>query len=298
MKKNSSFALLAAALFVLGGCDSYEQDRYVPEVAVESYLEAGRTLPQVKVSTTAPVGAYYRFDDFALRDARVSVSLLAEDGGEEARYAFAETSPGIYAPVQQVDVRPLATYRLEVEAPGFNAPIRSTTTVPGLFGVLSVNADTIAYQGGVQPEVVLSPSAYPLRNQAVYVFSIEARDTTHFALTPVYADWFDQADGDLKKEDLIVNYGGIANEANFRTNADGTINMRVPWIGFAFYGPQTARVYAIDNNLYDFKRSQMTSGTGSPGEMNNLLDAVENGRGIFGSMAGVAVDLFVEASAD
>ena len=72
--------LLVAAV---GGCDTYEQDDYEREVIVEAYLVADEALPTVEVSAAAPLDARYDFDQFAIDDAAVSISLLDASGSAE-----------------------------------------------------------------------------------------------------------------------------------------------------------------------------------------------------------------------
>ena len=54
---------------------------------------------------------------------------------------------------------------------------------------------------------------------------------------------------------------------------------------------------AIDDNLYDFVRSQIIQQGGStfaPGEIPNILERVNGAHGVFGSYARVSFDLFVK----
>ena len=61
-------------------------------------------------------------------------------------------------------------------------------------------------------------------------------------------------------------------------------------IAVAFYGDALVGTAAVDDALYDFMRYQgvQTNGsTLSPGEIPNVLDHINGGRGIFSSMAKV-----------
>ncbi|HBQ58078.1 MAG TPA: hypothetical protein DD671_00195, partial [Balneolaceae bacterium] len=101
------------------------------------------------------------------------------------------------------------------------------------------------------------------------------------------------------EEDLILlsnNSSGIINEANFQDNQDGTITLSYPWIGIAFYGVNNIVANAIDDNVYDFVRSQQVQLGGSmlsPGEIQNVIYHVEGGLGVFGSLATDTVTTFV-----
>lgn len=293
----SLFLIPCLALVGLSACDAYEQDRYAPEVIVEAYLAAGEPLPELKLSTTAPIGAFYRFDDFAIDDADVAVALLDDAGGVAERYPYRRVGPGRYRPEGDGGVvQPLRRYALEATVPGFEAPVRAATLVPGAFEVLVASVDTVVYQGAEQFEARVTRSQYPGR-QSHYIFTLVALDTTH-GLTPFYADFVDDEDADVTADDLVLNTSTVTNEANFTPNPDGTLTMKLPWVSIAFYGPTNVIANTLDDNLYDFLRSQMGGGTRSPGEMDNLIDHVDGGRGIFGSMARDSFVVFVRKPTD
>ena len=190
---------------------------------------------------------------------------------------------GIYrAEDPGVTVLPLRRYALEVRVPDVNEVVRSETLVPGLFEMVELSADTVAYQSTERLDAIVTNSEYPGRKSR-YLFVIEAQDTVNYDLTPIYADMIEDVDG-MTKADLVRNASGLTSEDDFTRNPDGTLTMQLPWIGIAFYGPNDIIAHALDDNLFDFKRSQL-GGSSSPGEMDNLLDSVEHGRGIFGSMA-------------
>ena len=86
------------------------------------------------------------------------------------------------------------------------------------------------------------------------------------------------------------------NEDNYDVNPDGTLTIRYPWLGITFYGPNRLIANALDDNLYDFIRSQSVQQGGStfaPGEIPNPLARVNGAHGVFGSYARVSFDLFV-----
>ena len=297
MNRSLISTAVLAALLVLSACDTYEQDDYADEIVVEAYLAAGEPLPEVKVSRTAPIDRFYRFEDFAVDDASVVVSLLDEAGGVEARYPYVRAAEGRYRPAgQAVAVQPLRRYALEVDVPGEAGTVRASTLVPGGFRVLDFTADTVRYQGTEQFQARVTRSDYPGR-QSYYIFTLVALDTS-FGLTPFYADFVGDDDDDAQPEDFMRNASGLSNEANFDPNPDGTLTMRLPWVAIAFYGPNEIVANALDDNLYDFLRSRLQGGTRSPGEMDNLLDHVDGGRGIFGSMARDSFTVFIQRTPD
>ena len=296
IKHTLTVILLAAVAVGLTACDSYTQDDYEPEYIVEAYLVAGEALPTLRLSRTAPIGTRYRFEDFAVDDAEVAISLLGADDAVEERYAYRRVAPGVYGPeaAEPDSVRTLRTYALAVQVPDDGAVLRAQTFVPGPFQLLDANADTLVYQAAEQLEARVTLSSYPGR-QNIYVFTLQAQDTTNYDLTPFYADQVDD-DEALERADLVENSSGIANEENFEHNDDGTLTLRLPWVAVAFYGPNNIIANAIDDNLYDFLRSQGSGGTGSPGDLQNLIDHVDGGRGVFGSMARDQVTVFVQSA--
>lgn len=277
---NRSLLLCLIVLSSFSACDAYEQDGYVREYVVEAYLVAGAPLPALKLSTTAPADVGYRFDALAVEGADVSVALLDDAGGVAARYAYAPRAKGVYGPVDPAVVRPYARYALEVDVPGA-APIRAQTFVPGVIEVLGTTADTLVYQDGDQFEVRVVPSRYPGR-QGIYNGKLMARDTTH-GMPPFYADLVE--DGDVDPDELLENASSLVNEAFFVEHPDGSMTLRLPWVAVAFYGPNDVVVSAVDDNLYDFIRSRAGNGARSPGQLDNVIDHVDGGIGIFGSMA-------------
>jgi hypothetical protein len=287
------YITLVLIVFGLGACDSYTQDDYDPEYVVEAYLVATESLPQIRFSQTAPIDAPYTFEAYAVEGAFVVVNLLDASGAVEQSFPYRQVEKGIYEPVQPHTVLPLRRYALEIQPQGTSTLVRSSTLVPGPFTMTQSNADTVTYQSPTQLEANVTISEYPERDQAVYIFTVEAQDTVNYDLTPFYDALVDD-DSDFERGDLVRNSSPISNESNFDKNPDGTLTLRLPWVAVAFFGPNKIIAQAIDNNIYDFKRSQMGSGTTSPGEMDNLIDHVEGGRGIFGSMARAETFVFVE----
>ena len=97
-------------------------------------------------------------------------------------------------------------------------------------------------------------------------------------------------------EDLRVGGSPILNEENYDVNPDGTLTIKYPWLAITFYGPNRIFANALDDNLYDYIRSQSIQQGGStfsPGEIPNPLENVEGAHGVFGSYARISFDLFV-----
>ncbi|GIV57308.1 MAG: hypothetical protein KatS3mg042_0221 [Rhodothermaceae bacterium] len=300
-------ASLLAGLLVLAACDGLEPARFEPELVVESYQIAGRSLQPVWVRRTAEINTPYDPEARAVSGARVEVALLDTSGGVEQVVPFREVfgDPGRYVAEVEHRVQPLRRYRLSVEDPATGQRLTAETLVPDTFRVAGVNRDTVVYQSRQQFEVQVTPSRYPGR-QSYYVLSVEALTPTVDNLTPLYRDFVDPEDSDPEDlQDDLRNFtiveSPIINESSFDIGSDGTVSVRLPWLGVAFYGPNRVTVSALDDNLYDFLRSQAVQQGGStlaPGEIPNVIEHVEGGRGLFSSLAQATFEVFVAREAE
>lgn len=293
MSKNLLSALLAC-LMLLSACEVYEQDTYEEYYVVESYLVANRTLAQVRLSTTAPAFEFYDFNSTAVSGAEVEVRLLASDGTTiEQTIPFSQASSGIYMPDSEHTVLPLRTYQLHILIPSDMHEITASTFVPDTFNVIAGVQDTVTYQStSNRLELTLSESNYPGR-QNVFIFNTIASDTTYENLTPVYRDLWD---GPESIQDYSNTSSGLINEGNFTLNSDGTVTIRYPWIAVAFYGDNRLVASTLDDNIYDYIRSesvQLGGSTLSPGEIQNVITHIEGGIGLFGSIASDSIDTYI-----
>lgn len=293
--------LVIFALF-LAGCD-LAQEEFQPQVVVEAFLVAGEPLPLVRLSQTAPISAVYEPERYAVTGAEVRIVLLDAAGEPEltVRYEPVPESPGYYdyVPAQHQSVQPGRGYRLEAEIPaelGLVPPgalVTSETVVPDTFLVVRPLPDTVRYNLlAPPPSLDVTPSEHPDR-QAIYVFTVEALDPERYGLTPTYADLIDQAG----EEDFRRTASPPTGESAFERNPDGTFRLSIPWFTIAYFGPNRFTINALDDNVYDFLRSrtaQFVPTTLSPGEIPDVLTRVENGVGVFGSLARQQVEVFVE----
>lgn len=286
MKK---FTILIASIFYLISCDSYDQDDYREFVVVEGYVTAGERLPEILVSSTLPADSEYSFENSALSNATVLVSLLDENGEPEVGFEYAENidRPGEYYPlVQSYRVEPLRTYRLDVQFNDRPEEIRATTTVPDQVEVINDIPESVVYQSENQLEIVLDELQQTSDGQNVFVFNTISLNPAVENLTPFYLSVVED-DEDIDISEYVRNSSGLINEGNFDPLPDGTVLLRFPWIGVAFYGENLVVTLSVDKNLADVIRSQevqLGGSTLSPGEIPNLLYSVEGGIGVFGSM--------------
>lgn len=266
-------------LVVLSGCELYTQDDFEEHYVVESYLIANAPLPNVRVSHTLPLEEQYSFEKTALNNASVEIRLV--DTGET--FTFNLQSDGVYSPADFHTVKPEGVYELHVSFSNGDI-VRSTTRVPGDFNTVNDPEGEYVYQKE-QVEITVDSSAYPGR-QSYYVFTINAVNPSEEKLTPFYRDIIEDQDGSISN--FYVNSSGIVNEGNYEQDENGFITLNVPWLAIAFSGPNDIIANAIDDNMYDFIRSQDVQTGGStlpPGEIQNISYNVEGGIGIFGSMA-------------
>ena len=287
------FSILLAGIGLLG-CDTTATTPS-SQIVVEAYLQAGAALPSVRLSRTVGANETYNPSAVAVRKADVDVQRLAEDSTVEATVAYSERDsvPGLYTPTEASIVESQHTYRLQVET-NDGTTLSATTTVPGPIEIVETENDTTVYQSPDQPAftVKLPPREGP---QNVFTFTTTSLldfentpdSTLRRSLTPFYADGFEPEDDSL--ESLRVASSGLLNEGNFERNADETITVTLPWLAIAFFGPNEIAINVVDENYYDFLRSQQVQQGGfAPGEIPNVIEHVRGGTGIFGSYARAA----------
>ncbi|MEM6782300.1 MAG: DUF4249 family protein [Bacteroidota bacterium] len=302
------FALCATLAVSLVSCDTYGNDPYEELIVVESILEALAPLPPVLLSTTAPIDAVFdEADARNVNDATIVLQRLDENGGvvETVDYRNS-TRVGRYDPASAFGggtvplVQPRARYRLLVDVPGFD-PIRAETVVPDTFTTVAAPFSPATYQSDEeQPTVRVTPSVFPER-QTIYIFSILAVDQVGSPnpdnLTPLSRaiyDEFDEEDpeelNDRRQfiEEAVFGASPLLNEERYIENADGTLDVSVPWLAFSFYGFHELTASAVDDALNNFLSTQAVQfqpTTLSPGEIPNIATNIEGGLGVFGSYA-------------
>lgn len=289
---------LLTLVVLLSSCELYKQDSYEEYYVVESYLVAGGSLPPVRLSTTSPIEKKYTFEETALSNARVQIRLLNRDSTISSRYEYRETNKGIYIPKTAITVRDQRLYQLHITT-GNGDVITSTTYVPGNFDKKKELQDRYLYQGNEQIEIRVTPSSYITNRQTYYIFTVNVVRPAPYKLTPFYKSLvFDQEN---KIENYYVNSSGIINEKSYERNTDNTISLKVPWLAIAFYQDNDIIVNAIDDNMYDFLRSQRVQTGGSnmsPGEIQNIRYNIDGGIGIFGSMASDTMRVYISSSSN
>lgn len=289
------FSILATVLGLTFSCDVENTDQFEPEYVVESYMYALEPLPEIRLSQTVGFGKPYNFEDQAISNANVSVTLAGINSPDiEFRY-LESAERGVYVPENNAHlVQPLRSYSLNITFPDDDAILRSTTLVPDTFQILTSTADSVVFGSSAQLEIDLSSSFYPGR-QNIYVFSTESFEPTIENFTPFFGEFFDEEEDDI--EDFRINESPPFNEENYDRNPDGSLTIKLPWIAVTFFGQNQISANAVDDNIYNFITSvtlQTGGSTLSPGEIPNILDPIEGGVGIFGSYARVTKMLYVK----
>ncbi|MEQ9103897.1 MAG: DUF4249 family protein [Rhodothermales bacterium] len=304
--KNYAVALLFIVL--LAGCDSTQPSDHVEDVVVEAYLIAGEPLPDVWLSRSIPVNGVFDADRGGFPGADVRIHLLGSDGQPESTWSYEAVfgAAGQYTPPSSdARILPGRRYRLEAVIPDRD-PVTAETTVPGDYRLVEVGPLELAYRQADQLEFVVTPIERGNR-APVYIFSIESLDPRPSNLTPLYLDFiYDLGDGDpvvdeeldpSEMDAVLFNSSPPINEGNYEQRPDGLLSVRLPWFAVAFYGPTRVIMSALDDNVYDFVRYQQVQAGGStlsPGEIPNVLDRVENGRGLFGSVTRVEATVTIQ----
>lgn len=274
------------------GCEHYPQDEYREFIAVESYLVAHGDMPPVRVLKTLPLEMEYTLGEAAIPDAFVQIQRLGANGEPEQTYIYEYESRGNYIPNFTEPVLPERRYRLFVQLANGDT-LQAETLVPGSFSVTGTVPDSVTYQSDEQITLTATPSQYPGR-QTYYLFSVQVDNPREVNLTPFYLNLVTEQDNHV--ESFGKNSSGIINEENYDRNSDGTVTLRIPWLAIAFYEENEIVTNAIDDNLYDFLRSQSVQTGGTtlpPGEIQNIQYNISGGIGIFGSMASDTQSVYI-----
>lgn len=289
------FVAVFAAALLTAGCDTTST---TPEsqVVVEAYLQAEEPLDPIRLTRSVTVSSAYDPASAAVRDADVVVRRLGAGGAPVETYDTEERRPGVYAPAGSVHIRPETTYQL-VATTDEGAEITATTTVPDTVEVVRVENRQAEYQGANQPALTVTAPRSAREEQSVLVLTttslLDFEDTPakelRAQLTPPYSRNYDPEEDSLST--FRVTSSGLLNEENFDRTPDGNLEIRLPWLSVAFFGPNEVAAHVVDDNLFDFIRSQQVQQGGpgggglAPGEIPNVIEHVKGGTGIFGSYA-------------
>lgn len=291
-----SILLLLIVTPGLTGCNINSQHSDESQYVVEAYLVANQTLPSIRLSETQPAFASYSFQDGAVSNAIMEIHLLNESGSTEQTFPYELKEPGIYKPTIPHNVIPEKSYELEISFPNDPAVITAQTIIPGTVEIQEGVVDTIDYQSSEEITLYTTPSYYPGR-QSYFVFNFITEHPQSDNLTPFYKDQVENQDADIS--DFAKNSSGILNEQNYTKTDDGMLELNLPWIAIAFYGQNQIVVNALDDNIYDFYRSQSVQSGSDPFSrvnIQNVITHIDGAIGVFGSLATDSVDVYIRRS--
>lgn len=295
MKYINQIALLLV-LFAILSCDQTQTDSFRKEYVIESTLVARDSLPEVYLTTSMPIDETYSKSRAGVEGATIEIRLLDGEGNIQKVYAYEEVENGKYQPRETGIVKPNRVYELNAVVPEQGGHVlRAHTRVPGELDIKGYTPTAIIYREDSPLTVRASVPDNPDRPN-FFINSYQAGWPYYDNMTPYYA-------GEASDDTLNAYFDyrrlslGLVNATNYTTNPDHTININFPWKGFAYYGPYRIVVQVLDDNMYDRVRSsnlQLSGSTLPPGQIENVIEHVEGGRGVFGSVATDTVYTYVK----
>jgi hypothetical protein len=296
--RRSATAAMLPAVALLAACaaDREPGSLYGPGAAdlvvVDATLVVDRPLPDLFVRLTVNPSEPYSRERAAVRDAAVVV----RGDGLVSRYRSDPDSAGRYLPPDPApDVVPGTLYELEVRTA--DQIVRATTVTPPrlhLAETVLLDAQTLQPQRRLRRFDAAGGGAYAApENQIEYRAGIlelrlEPMDAVAYqvALFNLEEDSQFLIDEDFLEADDAADFDRQG-ASPVASAPDGRI--RVPWAAIAFAGRHLLRVYAVDQNWFDYARSVDNEGSGFGGllgdDFERPLFRVEGGIGLFGSAA-------------
>jgi len=298
MKKRILYICLV--LTVVAGCAERDPATlFAPSAGVlviDATLIVGDSFPTVLLSETGPADEVSRFAGTWVSDADIRIFSDTESIG------YANTGPGEYKTSSFISVQPRTTYRIDVRTTDGRF-LTATTTTPGSFQMdrwvllddagQSVVRDLAPF-GGMPDSAVyeenqltysegLLEAWYTPTAQPGYQIGILSLDLdSPLIINPDFIDDEDLADLERETSSPVID------------GSDGKI--RMPWFAIFFEGRYKIKVYTLDNNWFDFVRSNPDAGGfgfgGNAGDsFPEPIFHVEGGIGLFGSAAVDSVGL-------
>ncbi len=262
-----------------------------PTLVVDAVLLVGQPMPPLYLRRTSAPGAPYDPESLGVVDARVAI--LREGGAYP--YAADPDSTGKYLPLgAPTVVEPQTRYRLEVEVG--NETLRASTTTPPPLRIgwaVLLDAQTRAEQSRLRLFDEAGGTVYTApENQLRY---LEGLLEVYFA--PVQAAGYQVAifsmdpgspflvEADFLEEDDRADF---ERQGDSPAIADTRGKVSLPWFAVAYAGRHLFRVYALDQNWFDYIRTNPATNPGFGGGLagdnfERPLFRIEGGIGLFGS---------------
>ncbi|MFH1008141.1 MAG: DUF4249 family protein [Candidatus Latescibacterota bacterium] len=257
-------------------------------LVIDALLVVDHPLPDVFVHETVAPGTPYSREMAAVLGAEVAIC----QGEQVFGYQADPDSLGRYLPAGDfASVMPGTDYQLTVLSEGREA--RATTRTPGRFHITEtvlLDEESLAVRRSLRgfPGDADSVFAAP-ENQVTYLDGLlEAR----FAPTDVPAFQAGFFSLDLDSDPVIEadflreeDYENLERQGSSPPleGRDGVL--RMPWLMISFAGRHLIRIYALDDNWFDYIRSSQGGGFGEEagGSFERPLFHVAGGIGLFGS---------------
>ncbi len=297
-------ALALITLLVACAADRDPGELFGPAEAntlvVDARLLVGHSLPDLFVRRTLSPAVLYDRSTAAVTDATVKLT----SGDAVFEYRADPDSAGRYLPPPGT-VEPVTEYRLHVQTRG--GTVTAMTTTPARFsipGAFLLDEETLEVVRELRRFAELGAGVYTApENQVVYTEGVLEAAVDNFDV-PAYqvavlsldldSDFVLEADFlETDDYDEFERYGSSpALEAR-----DGAV--RLPWFAITFGGRHLIRIYALDDNWFDYLRTgpeeaggRFVGGLIGDGFERPVFN-IEGGIGFFGSAAVDSIGFFV-----
>ena len=273
-------------------------------LVIDAILLVGHPLPDLFVRRTLAPQQPYTLEQIGVRDAEV----LLKQGDQKFLYSADPDSAGRYLPPANTSlVAPQTTYTLEVRTVA--KVVRATTTTPDRLklqqAVLLDDATLedkrllhLFHQSDTSPYD--APENQLNYREGILELRLEPIDVVAFqlALFNLEIDSPSLIDEDFLEEDDIQDFERQGNSPPLEA-VDNRV--RLPWFAVAFAGRHLFKVYALDQNWYDYTRTNNEDGGFFGGLIGDNFERpifnIEGGIGLFGSAAVDSIGFFVQPRA-
>ena len=284
-------------LVSLMGCDSAENSRMDTDFVVECVLIAGWSTPSVRLSKVVDLAENYTFKGEP--GAHVTMRVTGPQTDTVLHYDYVEAQyPGYYGTTTYNRTLPLHRYELTIQPVTPALPITASTVVPDTFSMIGDRYREIVHASGERLELRITPGFYSGREPSHYMFVTQAWEWEVENLVPHAREEYADGDGESLRQLALVDSPAFS-FSNSDIHGDGTAVVQYPLDNINFYGGNRVCLYAIDENVYDFKRStdvQQGGSTFAPGEIPNPLSHITGAHSLFGSATRDCIELRVLAS--
>ena len=282
MKRLCAYLTLALLL----GCDSAGDNSLETIFVVESVLVGGYYTPRLWLSRATDLSESYRgYTDNGEGGAQVAVRVVGPQVDALLNYRESPRNIGLYLDTSYHHILPLHRYELTIQTASSSQPITATTVVPDTFTIIGDRFREIVYDSSAHVELRITHGFYPGRARTYYTFHTEAYGPQLENLVPRALAEYDDGEG-RSLRGLEFEDSPIFNLDSGDVNGDGTHTVQYPLAYINFYGNNDVCIFAMDDNVYDFMRSeniQQGGTTFAPGEIPNPISHVSGAHGLFGS---------------